>query len=58
MDDKMKNSSAIGGVIMVGCMFVGLGLGMYYHHIAEGLFIGLGAGFVAMGVVWAFFRQK
>ena len=58
MDQKMKNSSAIGGVVFVGCMFIGLGLGMFYHHLVVGLMLGMGIGFVAMGVVWAIFRQK
>ena len=58
MDQKVKNASAIGGVIFTGCMFIGMGAGMYYHHLVEGMFIGMGTGFVAMGILWAILRQK
>ena len=53
MDKKKNNSSTIGGVVFVGFMFIGLALGMLYNNTAVGILLGLGVGFVAMGIVWA-----
>ena len=58
MEDKKKDPSAIGGVMMVGCMFIGAGLGMLFNEVAVGGAIGLGVGFLAMGGIWAYFRDK
>lgn len=58
MDDKTKNTSTIAGVIFVGCMMIGLGLGILYNKTAVGILLGMGIGFIAMGGVWALFRQK
>lgn len=52
MDEKKKRVSTVGGVLFTGCMFIGLGLGFYFSHIVVGLFIGMGVGFVAMGLTW------
>lgn len=53
MDKKKNNSSTIGGVVFVGFMFIGLAMGMLYNNTAVGILLGLGVGFVAMGIVWA-----
>lgn len=58
MDNKMKTTSTIAGLIFVGCMFIGLGLGFYFNMIPIGLFIGMGVGFIGMGIVYAILRQK
>ena len=58
MEKMNKKSSAIGGVVFVGCMFIGMGLGMYYDNIVIGLMIGMGAGFIAMAVAWALLMDK
>lgn len=58
MEDNKKGGSAIGGVVFVGCMFVGAGLGMLYGKVAVGGAIGMGVGFIAMGVIWALFKDK
>ena len=54
----MKTTSTIAGLIFVGCMFIGLGLGFYFNMIPIGLFIGMGVGFVAMGITYAILRNK
>jgi len=53
MDKKKNNSSTIGGVVFVGFLFIGLALGMLYNNTAVGILLGLGVGFVAMGIIWA-----
>lgn len=58
MDKKKNLSSTIAGVVFVGCMFIGLGLGMLYNKTAIGIMIGLGVGFIAMGIVWALAGKK
>ena len=47
---KLKQKETIGGILFVGFMFIGFGLGFYFHQIPTGLFIGMGVGFVAMGL--------
>lgn len=49
---KENKFEAAGGVIFVGCMFIGMGLGFYYNMIAVGMFIGMGIGFLGMGLTY------
>ena len=56
--DKKKQTSTIAGVVFVGCMFIGLGLGMLYHKTAIGIMLGLGVGFISMGIFWAIMSRK
>lgn len=58
MEDDRKSGSAIGGVIFVGCMFIGAGLGFLYGAVHIGGAIGMGVGFIAMGATWAYYRDK
>ena len=58
MDEKKQNSSTIAGVVFVGCFLIGLGLGILYNLTVVGLFLGMGVGFVSMGIIWAYFKQK
>jgi len=58
MKDKKKSGSSIGGVIFVGCMFIGGGVGMWAGNVAVGGAIGMGIGFIAMGLVWAVYRTN
>lgn len=44
----------IGGLIFVGCMFLGIGIGMILENVAAGTVIGMGIGFMGM----AFLRTK
>lgn len=39
------------GVIFVGCMFVGGGIGSLLGHTNAGWLIGMGVGFLALGVL-------
>ena len=57
MYDSSKTRATVGGIIFTGCMFIGLGLGIYLHHTVVGLFLGIGVGFVAMGIAWAMVKK-
>ena len=58
MDKRMKDNSTVGGVVFVGCMFIGLGIGILYNKTAVGVILGLGVGFIVMGAIKAFSRKK
>ncbi len=50
MDEKSKSNYKTGSFLFSGCMFIGLGLGMYFGEVATGVLIGMGIGFIAMGI--------
>lgn len=58
MEEKKKSGSAIGGVVFVGCMFIGAGIGIMYNALPIGGAIGMGVGFICMGAIWAYYRNK
>ncbi|MGB0391488.1 MAG: hypothetical protein ACPGRC_07450 [Salibacteraceae bacterium] len=58
MSEDKKSSAAIGGVIFVGCMFVGGGIGLFFGRPDVGGSIGMGIGFISMGLVWAAFKTR
>jgi hypothetical protein len=50
-DEKQKSSrSGVSGLVFVGCILIGLALGMVFGNVAVGVLGGLGAGFIAMGI--------
>lgn len=58
MEEKKKSGTKIGGIVFVGCMFLGGGIGMLYNSEEIGGAIGMGVGFIAMGAIWAYYSQK
>ncbi len=58
MEKEKNNKSTVGGMVLVGCLMIGIGLGFYYQNIVVGLFIGLGVGFIGMAIAWALLKQK
>ena len=57
-NEKKKSGSAIGSVVFFGCAFIGAGTGKLLEHPREGIAIGIGIGFLALGVIWAYYRNK
>ena len=45
---KKSPSYQIGGVVLVGCIMVGLGLGLLANQVGAGIILGIGIGFLAM----------
>lgn len=60
MGEKKKTGSAIGIVVFVGCLLIGAGIGNMFDNIEIGAttLIGMGVGFICMGVIWAYYRNK
>jgi hypothetical protein len=58
MADSSKNSSSISGLFFVGCMFIGVGMGFFFGNIPVGALIGMGVGFLVMGIVRVYFSNK
>ena len=48
-----QNSNKISGAVFVGCMFLGIGIGMIYDKVSIGTLIGMGVGFIASAAVKA-----
>lgn len=48
-----KDNQSASGVAFVGCMMVGLGLGVVFNNAGAGVLIGMGVGFLVMSVMRA-----
>lgn len=46
-----ETSRRVGGLLFVGCMFIGMAAGKYYDNMTIGMFGGMGIGFIMMAVV-------
>ncbi len=60
MEEKKKSRGPI--VIMVfvfvGCLLIGAGIGNAFDAMDVAGSIGIGVGFIAMGAIWAYYRNK
>ena len=55
--EKRENKSKYGnaeGLVFVGPLLIGVGLGIYYNQTAVGILVGLGVGFILLGLVKVF----
>jgi hypothetical protein len=50
MENQEKNNNKIGGYLFVGCMFIGIGIGMALDKAGIGTMVGMGFGFIAAAV--------
>jgi hypothetical protein len=44
--------------VFVGCLLIGAGIGNAFDEMDVGGSIGLGVGFIGMGAIWAYYRNK
>ena len=50
-NDKKSATQKAGGLLFVGCLFIGMSAGWYFGDIKIGMFGGMGIGFVVMAIV-------
>lgn len=53
--DTQSNKNKLAGAIFVGCMFIGIGLGMFFKQMTVGIMIGMGVGFIGSAIARAKF---
>ena len=51
MEDIKKKHETISWSVFIGCMFVGMGIGMIFDQTGNGMFIGLGVGYIASAII-------
>jgi hypothetical protein len=56
--EKKRTARKIGGLLFVGCLFIGMALGWYFRAFNIGMFGGMGVGFILMAVTIASFSVK
>lgn len=54
---RKSKSDNVGGLVFVGPLMIGIGLGIYYNQTAVGTMVGLGVGFILLGLVKAFMKD-
>jgi len=52
-----KTRSGISGLVFVGCLLIGLAIGIYTGNVAPALLAALGIGFIAMAITRYFTGQ-
>jgi hypothetical protein len=50
---KESKSDSAGGLVFVGCLMVGIGMGLFYGRPDVGSLLGLGVGFILFGIIKA-----
>jgi len=52
MDSEQKSKGKkIGGLILIACIFLGMGIGKFMGDLTTGMFVGMGVGFLFMAAV-------
>ncbi|NBG66855.1 hypothetical protein [Acidiluteibacter ferrifornacis] len=49
--EKLKEKKTAGNIIFIGCMFIGIGLGMFFHSTGVGTIIGMGVGYILKAII-------
>jgi len=49
-NDKEDKKTGLAGLVFVGCLIIGLGVGIGFNLMPAAFLIGLGVGFIAMGI--------
>lgn len=49
-NEAKKEAQKVGGLLFVGCMFIGMAAGWYFGNMKTGMFGGMGLGFIMMAV--------
>ena len=50
VNETNKRTISPWGVLLPGCMFLGMGLGYLFGSMKAGILIGMGAGFMLVGI--------
>ena len=50
--ESKKTAQKVGGLLFVGCMFIGMAAGWYFERLNIGLFAGMGLGFIMMAITY------
>ena len=56
-DERSKKAWEAAGVLVPGGLLIGMGIGWIFDQLVPGLFIGLGAGMLAMAGLQVFLRR-
>jgi hypothetical protein len=51
-NEAQKTARKVGGLLFIGCMFIGMAAGWYFGALNIGMFGGMGIGFIMMAVTW------
>ena len=46
-----KHKSTRGGLLLTGCIILGMGIGFLTHRLVPGMFIGTGVGFILFALI-------
>jgi len=49
-EDMKKKQAGLASYLFVGCLIIGLGVGIGFDLMPSALIIGLGVGFISMGI--------
>ena len=52
MNEVKKRTISPWAVLLPGCMFLGMGMGYLFGSVKAGLLIGMGAGFILVGIFY------
>jgi len=58
MKTSKNNSWMTSSLLLPGCMFTGMGIGMLFDATQVGLFIGMGIGFITIGIIKALSKNE